>query len=50
MAFVDALGHYIGCQQQEQDLKLKGIFPTPERYLQTRLGTGGVAFLLALNE
>ncbi|KAI1108736.1 terpenoid synthase [Nemania sp. NC0429] len=50
MVFIDALGYYMSGQQEEQVLKLKGVVPTPEQYLQNRLGAGGVDFCLALNE
>ncbi|KAI0185341.1 isoprenoid synthase domain-containing protein [Xylaria flabelliformis] len=50
MAFVDAMGHYMQCQQREQHCKLIGELPTPEKYWETRLGTSAVLVMLALNE
>ncbi|KAI8946133.1 terpenoid synthase [Xylaria longipes] len=50
MVFVDAMGHYMGCQQHEQHCKLMGKLPIPEQYWDTRLGTSAVLVTLALNE
>ncbi|KAI0448289.1 terpenoid synthase [Xylaria acuta] len=50
MAFVDAMGHYMACQQHEQHCKLMGKLPIPEQYWETRLGTSAVLAMLALNE
>ncbi|KAI0436889.1 terpenoid synthase [Xylaria telfairii] len=50
MAFVDAMGHYMGCQQSEQQNKLMGKLPIPEQYWETRLGTSAVLTMIALNE
>ncbi|GAP85091.2 putative terpene synthase metal binding domain protein [Rosellinia necatrix] len=50
MVFVNAIGYYMGCQQHEQGRKLDGVFPTPDQYWETRLGTSAVLSMLALNE
>ncbi|KAI0469411.1 terpenoid synthase [Xylaria cf. heliscus] len=50
MVFVDAMGQYMRCQQQEQHNKLMGSLPIPEKYWETRLGTSAVLTMLALNE
>ncbi|KAI0550381.1 terpenoid synthase [Xylaria curta] len=50
MVFVDAMGHYMECQQHEQSCKLMGKLPTPEQYWETRLGTSAVLVMLSLNE
>lgn len=50
MAIVDAMGHYMGCQQSEQRHKLMGKLPIPEQYWETRLGTSAVLTMIALNE
>ncbi|KAJ2987478.1 hypothetical protein NUW58_g4484 [Xylaria curta] len=50
MVFVDAIGYYMGMQQHEQSRKLTGLYPTPDQYWETRLGTSAVLSMLALNE
>lgn len=50
MVFVDEIDYYMDCQQREQGRKLNGVIPTPEQYIETRLGTSAVTSMLALNE